>query len=158
MKTQKHTIELLFNASGYKGSDLDKAIPDFLADRDSKVSLIHIPSYNGPESWIINVFIGATLAKVGDVFFSELLSDLYSWSKTELVKIFSKKPNSNGSIQIKLNDLQILCYEYYIPREKFFEVFNEIPELIKYIDKEKGKLWIVKYDQENEKWSISADR
>jgi hypothetical protein len=157
-KIPKHEIELLLNSSGYTGGDLDKVIPDFFSDRDVKVGLVHIPSFNGPDSWVINIIIGTALGKIGEVFLSEIIGDLYNWSKTKLVKFFDKKPNSVGFIKIKFNDLQIFCYEYYIPKDKFLEVFKEIPNLINQIDKQKGKIWIVKFDQENGKWSISADR
>ena len=157
MEIPHHEIKLLLNSSGYKGSDIDKVIPDFFTDRDTIVGLVHIPAHNGPDSWVLNIIIGYALVKVSDSFISELAKDLYKWSKSKLTKLFNKKPNSDGAILLEFDDIKISCYEYYVGKDKLLEFPNEISRLIKAVDREKSKTWLAKFDEDKQVWQLEAD-
>jgi hypothetical protein len=154
----KYKIEILLNSAGYKGRDLDELLPEFITERDSQIGLFWQSSANGPESWIIVIGIVAIFSKVTDVFLDKLFEDLYEYSKSKLKKFFNKRPNNYGSIFVEFNDFKISCYGYYVPSDKFLDFFSEIPNLVKFLDSEKGYEWFVKYDEKLNEWKISPDR
>jgi hypothetical protein len=153
----KHFINVSLNSAGFKGRDLDKLIPDFMADRSTTLGLFWEPSYNGPHSWIVDIIVLGSLFKISELFLGELFSDLYNYSKKKLAKFLEKTPNNYGSINIKFKDFEIICHGYYIPQDKFFEVFEVVPRMFPLLDASKGKTWLVKFDVEKDKWTISPD-
>jgi hypothetical protein len=152
-----YEIELLLNASGYKGSDIDNVIPDFFANGNTKIGLVQIPTHNGPESWVLNIVIASTLVKVGDTLLPLVATDLYGWFKGRIKKLFQKKKNSDGAILVMFHDLQISCYEYYVGKEKMSDFLKELPNLVKIVDKTKGSKWIAKFDEQSQIWQLESD-
>ncbi|MEY4529376.1 MAG: hypothetical protein RLZZ156_97 [Deinococcota bacterium] len=157
-KDISHTVKLGLNSAGFKGKNLDSLTPDFMTDRKTELFLFWEPSYNGPHSWIIDVVVVGAIYKLGESFLNELFADLYNWSKKKLFSFFKKYPNNAGAIIINFKDVKIICYNYYVPEDKFFEFFDILPKLLQTIDKEKSKEWFAVFDSENQKWKLQPER
>jgi hypothetical protein len=157
MEEIAHSISLDLNVTGYSGSDLDEAVPHFMTERDTRVSLTWRPSAEGPESFrlIIEIAAGYAAGSFLKTFLQELSKDLYRWSKERLDPLFSKKGQASGNVSIELKDVGV----NYRPssKEDLSSFFRELPKLLESVDPEEGARWKVKFDQSGEEWKIEPE-
>lgn len=155
MDNINHQIILRLNSQGYKGEEIDKILPDFMANRETMVGLSWYPSIYGPESYELIIQIGILFSLLSKSFLNELSKDLYHWVKSKLVKLFQKKKQSNGFIHIEFKDVKI---DFYTESNKFNETqvllnfFKYLSEIIFCIDPNLSIEWKVYWDDSLQKF------
>jgi hypothetical protein len=158
----KHSVDLRFNSAGFTGSDLDELLPDFVTERDTNVGLTWYPSATGPESFTLAVIAAVALSAFVGEFSKKLSEDLYSWSKSKLSKVLSRKRYPDCAIVIKLDDIELLFHD-----EQLFDdpdapsllagFFAAVPALLLSVNPAKGRFWIASHDRSSSVWTVSVD-
>lgn len=158
----KHSVDLRFNSAGFTGSDLDELLPDFVTERDTNVGLTWYSSATGPESFALAVIAAVAVSAFVGEFGKKLSEDLYSWSKSKLSRVLSRKRYPDCAIVIKLDDIELLFHD-----EQLFDspdasnviagFFAVVPKLLLSVNPSKGRFWIASHDRSNGAWTVSID-
>ncbi|WP_156940932.1 hypothetical protein [Halomonas halodenitrificans] len=156
----QHSIEIRLNSTGYKGSDVDSILPEFITDRNTTVGLTWYPSANGPDSLTIYIAVVGFFSVFAGEFAKHLAGDMYSWSKEKLATLLRSKKYPCCAITIKLNDVEIFFGDedlFDLPgaEEVVNRFFQELPNIIENVQPEESTLWRVSYDHENDGWTVN---
>lgn len=156
MKDIDHHIYLELNCMGFRGSEIDEILPDFMSERPTYIGLTWQPSAEGTESFTLGIIIGTALSPVVMGFLTEVGKDLYKWVKSKLVPLFKKKGHPIGHINLEIGDIEIsgLC-EGIEETEGLLKLFSSLPELVGKIDPNltEGE-WEIVYNRKIKTWII----
>lgn len=160
------SIEIQLNSAGFRGTDIDALLPDFVTERKTVVGLTWHSSFNGPESFDVALTVGAVwaVAAVSSGFLEALGADLYTWGKEKLLNVLRTKRHPDCHISVKFDDVEVFFHEDGLFSEPnagdlLLEFFEQLPKLILQVDPNLSRAWEVSRGQPKGTWLIrpSAD-
>jgi hypothetical protein len=154
------SVVIELNSAGFRGTDIDALLPDFVTERKTTVGLTWYSSVNGPESFTVALAVGSfCAAAVASGFLEALGADMYKWAKHKLLSVLRSKRHPDCYISLKFDDMEMFFHEDGLFSEPnagdvLLDFFEQLSNLVLQMDAHQSKTWEVSRDPTAGTWLI----